>query len=139
MVFQWGNLWKKSEKREAIIGDFFRKWSAQVLKGKIFNEALQEYIYVKGISVIEAKEHSSKSYKSTRAIMILDEVMKNASPIRRVPKKQGHDRNQKMFAYMLVMVYKHEELGTIKLTVGVKIIQTKYNMVLLHYDQGNHL
>jgi hypothetical protein len=102
-------------KREAIIDDFLRKWSAANTERKVFNNVMQEYIYVRAISIAEAKEHSAKSYKSTRALMLLDEVLKNASPIKRVPKKSG-DKNQKEFVYMLVMIY----IGTIKLTVGVK-------------------
>ena len=51
--------------------------------------------------------------------MILDEVLKNATPIRRVPKKVSN-KNQKDFVYMLVMIYKHPDIGTIKLTVGVR-------------------
>jgi hypothetical protein len=114
-----GQSMEEIRKREGLIGEFFKTWRDRFDEGKIFNEALQDFIYIKGISVIEAKEHSSKSYNSTRAIMILDEVMKNAQPVRRVAVK-GNDRNQQMFAYMLVMVYRHVELGTIKLTVGVK-------------------
>ena len=107
------------EQREVIIRDFFEKWSTSNNERRIFNDVLQEYIYVRAVSVIEAKEHSAKSYKSTRAIMIIDEVLKNASPIRRVPKKTDN-KNQKDFAYMLVMIYKHQDIGTIKLTVGVR-------------------
>lgn len=64
-------------------------------------------------------EHSSKSYKSTKAIMIIDEVLKNASPIRRMPKKSDN-KNQKGFEYMLLMIYKHNDIGTVKLTIGVR-------------------
>ena len=46
-------------------------------------------------------------------------MLKNASPIKRVPKK-SEDKNQKEFVYMLVMIYKHQDIGTIKLTVGIK-------------------
>ena len=114
-----GQSMEEIRKREVLIGEFFKTWRDRFDEGKIFNEALQDYIYIKGVSVIEAKEHSSKSYKSTRAIMILDEVMKKAQPVRRVVVK-GNDKNQQVFAYMLIMVYRHPELGTIKLTVGVK-------------------
>lgn len=65
------------------------------------------------------QEHSSKSYKSTRALLHLDEVLEKASPIKRVPKKSDN-KNQREFVYFLVMMYKHQEIGTIKLTVGVK-------------------
>ena len=114
-----GNSIPEIEQREVIIRDFFEKWSTSNNERRIFNDVLQEYIYVRAVSVIEAKEHSAKSYKSTRAIMIIDEVLKNASPIRRVPKKTDN-KNQKDFAYMLVMIYKHQDIGTIKLTVGVR-------------------
>lgn len=114
-----GQSMEEIRKREAIIDDFLRKWSATNTKRKVFNNVMQEYIYVRAISFAEAKEHSAKSYKSTRALMLLDEVLKNASPIKRVPKKSG-DKNQKDFVYMLVMIYKHQDIGTIKLTVGIK-------------------
>lgn len=114
-----GNSIPEIEQREVIIREFFEKWSTLNNERRIFNDILQEYIYVRAVSVIEAKEHSAKSYKSTRAIMIIDEVLKNASPIRRVPKKTDN-KKQKGFAYMLVMIYKHQDIGTIKLTVGVR-------------------
>ena len=114
-----GQSMEEIRKREAIIDDFLRKWSATNTERKVFNNVMQEYIYVRAISFAEAKEHSAKSYKSTRALMLLDEVLKNASPIKRVPKKSG-DKNQKEFVYMLVMIYKHQDIGTIKLTVGIK-------------------
>ena len=114
-----GQSMEEIRKREAIIDDFLRKWSAANTERKVFNNVMQEYIYVRAISFAEAKEHSAKSYKSTRALMLLDEVLKNASPIKRVPKKSEY-KNQKEFVYMLVMIYKHPDIGTIKLTVGVR-------------------
>ena len=119
-----GQSMREIKERESLIGEFFRKWRDRFTDGKIFNEALNEYIYIKGVSVIEAKEHSAKSYKSTRAVMILDDVLKKALPVRRVAVK-AKDKNQKTFAYMLIMVYRHAELGTIKLTVGVKNSQQR--------------
>lgn len=122
--------------RETIIADFLSKWRKINADGKIYNDILQEYIYVRAISLVEAKEHSSKSYNSTRALMILDEVLKNASPVKRVPKK-SEDKNQKEFSYFLVMIYKHNEIGSIKLTVGVKKNQNKiqYGISALKPDE----
>ena len=114
-----GQSMREIKERESIINNFLRKWSTSNTERKVFNDVMQEYIYVRAISITEAKEHSAKSYRSTRALMLLDEVLKNASPIKRVPKKT-EDTNQKEFAYMLVMIYKHTQIGTIKLTVGVK-------------------
>lgn len=131
-----GDSIEEIEQRETIILNFFETWSASNPERKVYNERLGEYIYIRAISIIEAKEHSAKSYKSTRAIMIIDEILKNASPIRRVPKKTGN-KNQKQFEYMLVMVYKHPEIGTIKLTVGVRQNSQKiqYGLTALRPDQ----
>jgi len=107
-------------KREAIITEFLAKWREANADGKILNDALNDYIYFRNISFTEAREHSSKSYRSTRAVMMLDEVLKNALPVRRTAVKSG-DSNQGSFAYMLIMVYRHDELGTVKVTVGVRM------------------
>ena len=101
-----GQSMEEIRKREAIIDDFLRKWSAANTERKVFNNVMQEYIYVRAISFAEAKEHSAKSNKSTRALMLLDEVLKNASPIKRVPKKIRRQESKKM--------------------------QIKYNMALVH-------
>ena len=131
-----GNTIPEIEQRATIINKYIEKWSATNNERKIFNNILQEYIFVRAVSVIEAKEHSAKSYKSTCAIMILDEVLKNATPIRRVPKKAGN-KNQKDFAYMLVMIYKHADIGTIKLTVGVRSnsMKIQYGLTALRPGQ----
>lgn len=131
-----GDSIEEIEQREILILDFFESWSASNPERKVYNEKLGEFIYVRAISIIEAKEHSAKSYKSTRAIMIIDEILKNASPIRRVPKKTGN-KNQKEFEYMLVMVYKHPEIGTVKLTVGVRqnLKKIQYGLTTLRPGQ----
>lgn len=114
-----GQTIEEIKERESLIKDFFKKWGNDNPSQKVYNKALEDYIWVKGISVIEAKEHSAKSYRSTHAVMMIDEVLKNALPVRRIPTKKGN-QNQSKFVYMLVMVYRHENIGTIKLTVGVK-------------------
>ena len=122
--------------RMQLIESYLQQWGKDNSERRIFNEALQDYIYVKGISVIEAKEHSAKRYLSTRAVLILDEVLSNALPVRRTPIKVGN-KNQSQFAYMLVMVYRHTEIGTIKLTVGVKASEQRveYGITSLPPDQ----
>lgn len=106
--------------RKAAISQFMNQWSKTHNQDKrVLNEVLQEYIYVNGLSVVEMIEHSSKSYKSTLAALMFEEILKKAYPIRRVPLKEGNS-NQSTFAFMLIMVYKKEDLGTIKLTIGVK-------------------
>lgn len=107
------------KERETIIKSFFRQWIDENPERRIYNDALEDYIWVKGISVIEAKEHSAKSYRSTQAIMMIGEVLKKALPVRRMPTKKGN-KNQSSFAYMLIMVHRDKDIGTIKLTIGVK-------------------
>lgn len=131
-----GESIEEIEHRKIIIRDFFEKWSSSNPERKVYNDKLGEYIYVRAISIIEAKEHSAKSYKSTRAIMIFEEILKNASPIRRVAIKTDNN-NQKGFAHMLVMVYKHPDIGTVKLTVGVRqnSMKIQYGLTALRPGQ----
>lgn len=114
-----GQSMAEIKEREVILKDFLARWALNNTAKRVYNESLEDYILVKGISVIEAKEHSSKSYRSTRAVMMIDEVLKKALPVRRIPTKKGN-KNQAQFSYMLVMVYRDNDIGTIKLTVGVK-------------------
>lgn len=67
---------------------------------------------------------------------MLDEVLKNAKPVRRVPTKKDN-KNQEKFSYMLIMVHRHPEIGTIKLTVGVKSSEQhiQYGITALHPGQ----
>lgn len=132
-----GQTIQEIKARETIIVNFFRQWSASNTERKIFNNVLQEYIYVRAISIVEAKEHSSKSYKSTRAVLILDDILKNATPIKRVPQKPN-DKNQQDFEYFIVMLYKHQDIGSIKLTIGVKTrsaMKIQYGISALKPDQ----
>lgn len=105
--------------RERIIRDFFSSFQKGRDDRRIFNLNLQSDILIRMVSTIEAIEHSSKSYRSTKAVLELEQVLKNARPVRRVAVKAGNN-NQRPFAYMLVMVYELNGIGTIKLTVGVK-------------------
>lgn len=105
--------------REQIIRNFFSSFQKDSDDRRVFNLNLHSDILVRMISAIEAIEHSSKSYRSTKAVLELERVLKNARPVRRVAVKAGNN-NQKPFAYMLVMVYELDDIGTIKLTVGVK-------------------
>lgn len=132
-----GQSIQEIKEREIIIKDFLQKWGEANPERAVYNNKLEDNIYVRGISVIEAKEHSSKSYKSTRALLILDEVLKNATPIKRVPIK-SNDNNQQGFDCFIVMLYKHVNIGSIKLTVGVKkrsAMKIQYGISALKPDQ----
>ena len=105
--------------REEIIQQFWNKWKETHPDQMVYNEKLEEKILLRSVSIVEAKEHSSKSYKSTCAFLNLDEVLTKALPVGRTPAKQGNS-NQADFEAMLVMVYRCELWGTIKITVGIR-------------------
>lgn len=108
------------KKRETILSRFLHDWSQkQEGERKVHNMVLDEDIYVIGKSVAEIIQHASKRYLSTKAALLLEEVIAHAYPARRVPVKQGN-KKQAEFEYMLLMTYRKEELGTVKVTVGVK-------------------
>jgi hypothetical protein len=52
------------------------------------------------------------------AVTLLTEILENAQQIR-TEKPKPNDKNQKRFSEILIMEYQKEQLGTIKLTVGV--------------------
>ena len=86
---------------------------------KIMNESLNEYIYLRPISFEEAKTHSAMHYNSTKAFLRIEEILQKARPVARVPKKED-DNNQQDFECLMIMAYEIEELGKIKLTVGLR-------------------
>lgn len=133
-----GNSLHEIEIRESKIVDFLHTWSEHTPERKVHNIALDDDIFVRGISVIEAREHSSKTYKSTLAIFILNEVLQNAMPVGRVPVKKNN-KNQSQFTYMLIMVYRHPEIGTIKLTVGVRASEQRIQYGLTTLNPGQPL
>ena len=105
--------------RQQIISEYFINWRLSHPQLEIYNKSLKEPIKVRQISHIEAREHASKSYASTRAVLMLDIVLEEAQIVGSTLPKVG-DKNQKPFEKILVMAYEAETLGTVKLTVGVK-------------------
>lgn len=105
--------------RRVIIGDFYHHWNELHPEKRVHNQALDEDILIRGISLVEAKEHAAKRYRSTLAVLRQEEVLAKARPVRRVPVKKDNS-NQSTFDYMLIMTCELEDIGTIKLTVGVR-------------------
>lgn len=114
-----GDSMEEIKMRSEIIKDFFHKWKELHPEQMVYNEQLKENILIRNISLIEAREHSSKSYKSTRAFMMMDEILAKAIKVEETMPKQN-DKNQNPFERILVMKYDIEELGLVKLTVGVR-------------------
>lgn len=115
-----GRSLEEIRQRESLLSQFLHKWSEeQQGDRKIYNVNLKEDIFIVGKSVAEMIQHSSKRYLSTLAVFQMEEVVAKAFPARRVPVKQGNGK-QSEFSHMLIMTYKHEALGTVKVTVGVR-------------------
>lgn len=108
-----------TEARRIIISEFFYKWKELHPEKRIYNNNLKDHILIRGISIVEAKEHAAKRYNSTKAVLCLEEVLMNARPLRRVEVKKDNS-NQSAFDYMLVMIHELEGVGLVKLTIGVK-------------------
>ncbi|MBQ9410738.1 MAG: hypothetical protein IJU21_03930 [Bacteroidales bacterium] len=98
--------------RKKIIGDFYAKWNSEHPDNRVWNESLNNFIYVKYHSLNETRGHASGTYESTKAVLNLTEIMEKATLIEEKPRKQG-DNNQKIFSKIFIMKY-----GRAKLTVG---------------------
>lgn len=71
------------------------------------------------IAVVEAAAHAAKQYNSTLAVFKLDEVLANAVRVVEDLPKAGN-KNQRKLIRMILMSFKDPNLGTIKLSVGVR-------------------
>lgn len=123
--------------RESIISQYMHQWSESHPDRKVHNKALGEYIHIKGKSIGELLQHSSKSYLSTKAVMRLEEVLEEAVPQCEVPAKSGTAK-QKEFMHLIVMSYEMKGIGVVKVTVGVKRSnqeKVQYGMTVLRQDQ----
>lgn len=105
--------------RQQIIYDFYQRWKAEHPEKSIYNKSLQADIFIRNESVVEAAFHASKRYKSTLAVLNLDEVLANAKEVDTDKPKVGNKNQQKLIR-MILMSYYYPEIGTIKLTVGVR-------------------
>ena len=98
--------------RKQIIGNFYAKWNAEHPEKRVWNQSLNDYIYVKFHSLNETRGHASGTYESTRAVLNLTEILEKAVMTCEKPRKQ-QDNNQKLFSKILIMKY-----GRVKLTIG---------------------
>lgn len=139
-----GNTKEAYKARQDIINKFWHQLKEKYKtpeEFKIYNNHLKEYIYLRAISLIEAKEHSAKNNLSTRAFLLLEDVLADARPVGRVKVKQD-DSNQKAFQQMLIMTHHCDGIGRVKLTIGVKKKkgeEQKIEYSLTHLPDGSPL
>lgn len=105
--------------RRKMIYDFYEQWKAEHPEKSVYNKSLKANILIRQESVIEAAAHAAKQYKSTLAVFKLDDVLANAVRVVEDFPKAGNN-NQRKLIRMILMSFKDPELGTIKLSVGVR-------------------
>ena len=100
-----GNTREDIKARKQIISDFYAAWCANHPEKRIWNKSLRAYIYVKYQSINETRGQASISYESTKALMDLTEILKNAIVSKRKPTKKN-DKNQKAFDQMCFLYHR---------------------------------
>ena len=114
-----GRTAEEIKMRKQIIFQFYEKWKNDHPDKAVFNKDLKADILIRKESVVEASGHAPKRYRSTLAVLRLEELLANAIKVDEDAPKKG-DKNQAKLKKMLLMSYQCPEIGTIKLTVGVR-------------------
>ncbi|GHT33767.1 hypothetical protein FACS189434_08730 [Bacteroidia bacterium] len=115
-----GDTTEDKKQRKRFIMDFYKIWETLNPEKQIFNKSLKEFVNVKHISVKETAGQASTRYKSTLAILFLNEILANAIQKGQAQNSNPAKDNQKGFEKIIIMEYDKPEFGKIKLTVGVK-------------------
>lgn len=114
-----GSSAEEIKMRKQIIFQFYEKWKKNHPEKAVFNKNLESDILIRKESVVEAAGHAPKRYRSTLAVLRLEELLANAVIVGDDNPKPG-DKNQAKLTKMLLMSYKCSDIGTIKITVGVR-------------------
>jgi hypothetical protein len=104
--------------REKIIKNFYATWNAANPEKRVYNANLQNFIYVKFLSIQETAEKAARSYKSTIAVTYLTEILELAKVSNRTKPKAGNKKQSRFFD-VIIMNYNKKKIGLIKLTVGL--------------------
>jgi len=115
-----GDTTEDKKQRKRFITDFYKMWEAENPQKQIFNKSLKDFVNVKHISVKETAGQASHRYISTLAITFLTEILANAIQKGSPQNINSQRDNQKGFEKIIIMEYSKNDMGKIKLTVGVK-------------------
>ncbi len=107
------------EIRREIIHNYIQNWRTGNMDPRVFNKDIKEFIKVNQVFLIESVSHAAVTYLSTKAVLRMETIMADAKLVGLSKTKTGNS-NQKPFKQMMVMVYKAEDLGSVKMTVGVR-------------------
>lgn len=102
-----------------IIHNYIQNWRFSHPDEYIVNKQLNEPIKIIQVSLREACKHSARSYKSTQAVLMLETIVAEAKKVGESRIKPD-DNSQKIFEKIIVMSYRKEGLGIVKLTIGVR-------------------
>lgn len=105
--------------RQKIIRRFYKHWQEIHPEKRMFNTSLNDWIYVKMISVDETAGHASLTYLSTLAVLQLDTIMRDAVFVSEKAAK-SETKNQQQFSKMIQMRHTLPGIGRVRLMVGVK-------------------
>ena len=105
--------------RQKIIRRFYKHWQEIHPEKRMFNTSLNDWIYVKMISVDETAGHASLTYLSTLAVLQLDTIMRDAVFVSEKAAK-SETKNQQQFAKMIQLRHTLPGIGRVRLMVGVK-------------------
>lgn len=114
-----GNSVEDRRKRQKLIQAFYAHWKELNPELRVFNDSLQDYIYVKYISIQETAGHAALTYHSTLAVLQLNAILRESVLEKELNPKQG-TANQMQFQKMLQMRHVLPGIGRVKLMVGVK-------------------
>lgn len=114
-----GDSVEERRKRQKLIQAFYAHWKEMNPELRVFNDSLQDYIYVKYISIQETAGHAALTYLSTLAVLQLSAILRESVLERELAPKQ-HTINQQQFQKMLQMRHNLPGIGRVKLMVGVK-------------------
>lgn len=115
-----GNSPEDIKARKNIIFNFYQSWKIANPEQRRYNISLGEYINIRSISIDETAAKASRNYLSTLAVLQLDAILTGAMKVDMNVAK-AKNKNQKGFTHMIIMEYNCPGIGTIKMTVGVKI------------------
>lgn len=114
-----GNSVEDRRTRQKLIQAFYAHWKELNPELRVFNDSLQDYIYVKYISIQETAGHAALTYHSTLAVLQLNAILRESVLEKELNPKQG-TANQMQFQKMLQMRHVLPGIGRVKLMVGVK-------------------
>ena len=128
------------EARSEMIFQYYQWWKIEHPEKKIFNKALGDYIHVNHDSLTETIQYAKLSYRSTTAVLYLDELLANAILVSEV-KTDPATKGQHPYEKMLIMRHRLHDVGDVRLIVGVRrsdrTTKIQYSITVINLESSN--